>query len=554
MILDTQERIDRYNREGWWGQKTLLDCLRGHVEAQPETPCLLDPPNKGQLTGYEPEKLTYRELWRAVEATAEGLMGLGLTKDDIVLVQLPNCWDLAMLYLAIARAGGLISPVPMQWRFSELRYIAQITGARFYITSGDFHGFDHLELGARLQAACSGLERVLGLEEIRALSRRAPAGGEGAVELDANDIFTLCWTSGTEAEPKGCPLSHNNWIFTGTLEIELTGIRAGERLLTAGPLVNMASVGTTFIPWLIAGGTFVLHHPFDPVVWLTQMIEERINYTLLVPAVVNAIAKHPLVDQFDLSHVRSITIGGAPPSLWSASEFERRWAIEIGNIWGMNEGTGMVSGALDSPDLKRRIEGFPHYGKPGTHWKAQAAMAGQARIIDPVSGEELSEEGSVGELIYRGPNTMSGYFRRPDLNQKAFDNEGFFHTGDFFRIIDGDFISFYDRAKDIIIRGGFNISAQGVENLLLEHPGIQDVAAVAMPDERLGERVCVYVVTVDSRELTLEDITSFMQEKGVAVYKLPERLEIIDAIPRNPVGKILKNLLREDIKKKLQSV
>jgi len=316
----------------------------------------------------------------------------------------------------------------------------------------------------------------------------------------------------------------------------------------------MASVGTTYIPWLIVGGTFVLHHPFHPVIWMRQMIEEKVNYTLLVPALVNAIAKHPLVDEFDLSAVRSITIGGAPPALWSAQEFERRWGMEIGNIWGMNEGPGIVSGALDAPNLERRIEGLPQYGKRGVTWKGKLFSEGtETKLVDPETGEEITEVGRVGELLYKGSNVISGYFRRPDLTEKAFDKQGFLRTEDLFRIMEGNFISFVDRGKDIIIRGGLNISALEVESILLEHPKVLDAAAVPMPDEILGEKVCVYVVPREGEKVTLGELTSFMKEKSIAAYKLPQRLEITKEIPKDRAGKILKNILKDDIRNKLKS-
>jgi len=184
-----------------------------------------------------------------------------------------------------------------------------------------------------------------------------------------------------------------------------------------------------------------------------------------------------------------------------------------------------------------------------------SAMAGNfhAKIVDPATGEEMTEIGQVGELHYRGPNVMAAYFRDPENTAKAFDTDGYFNTGDLFQIKDGNCIGFFDRTKDIIVRGGFNISAQEVENMLLGHAGVADVAAIAMPDDVMGEKMCVYVVPKGEGKITLSDITSFMKEKGIAVYKLPERLEFIDAIPRNPVGKILKKELRQDIRNKLDS-
>jgi len=173
------------------------------------------------------------------------------------------------------------------------------------------------------------------------------------------------------------------------------------------------------------------------------------------------------------------------------------------------------------------------------------------KLVNPAIPEGPKAVGDVGELWYRGPNVIPCYFRRPDLTAKAFDSEGYFNTGDLFQLKDNDCIGFFERAKDIIIRGGYNISAQEVENMILGHPKVMDAAAVAMPDENLGERTCIYVVPKPGESLTLEEIKAFMTEKGIAVYKIPERLEIIAAIPRNPVGKILKKELREDIRKKL---
>lgn len=552
MILANQERIKEWTEKGAWGKVTLLDYFNGHVQEQPAKVCLADPPNREALTGHPPEQLTYAELAKAVEAVAEGLAAQGIRKDDIVMVQLPNCWELAMLYLAIARTGGLISPLPMQWRRSELEYIASLTEAKAFITIDTFGGFKHLEQASQLVEKFPSIKSVISLEDIRRMAKGTPTGSLGDVKIDPNDAFTLCWSSGTEAEPKGCPLSHNNWIFQGKFCYETAPIKPGDNLITAGPLVNMASVGTVYIEWLIGGGKLCLHHPFDGPTFIMQLMKEQIHYTLLVPAIVNALLKHPKVDQFNLSFMRAITIGAAPPSLWSVQELKRRWGIEFANIWGQNEGTANVAGPYDIPDLEMRLDHFPHYGKPGAKWGSPLRQHLRLKVVDPLTGKELTEEGAVGELWYRGPNVIPGYFRRPDLTEKAFDAEGFFNTGDLFQIKDNDCLGFFDRTKDIIIRGGFNISAQEVENMLLGHPKVMDVAAVAMPDENLGEKVCVYVVPKGEEAPTLEDLAAFMVEKGIASYKRPERLEIVSAIPRNPVGKILKNILRDDIKKKLK--
>lgn len=553
MILASQESIREWTEKGAWGKKTLIDYFKENVARQPDAVCLADPPNKEALVGLAPERLTYRELDRAVDATAEGLIARGIKKDDIIMVQLPNCWELAMLYLAITRSGGLISPLPMQWRQHELEYIAGITEARAIVTVEEFGSFRHGETARGIQSRFPSIRDVITLSEIREMAKGEVTGRLDRITIDANDIFTLCWSSGTEAEPKGCPLSHNNWIFQSSFCYEVAPIEPGDNLITAGPLVNMASVGTVYVEWLMGGGKLALHHPFDGPTFIMQLMKEEVNYTLLVPAIVNALLKHPKVDSFNLSKIRAITIGAAPPSLWSVQDMKRRWGIDFANIWGQNEGTANVAGPGDIPDLEMRIDHFPHYGKPGSKWLTVSSLRKNLRmkLVDPATKKEITEVGGVGELWYKGPNVIAGYFKRPDLTGRAFDAEGFFNTGDLFQVKSNDCVGFFDRTKDIIIRGGFNISAQEVENHLLGNPKVMDVAAVAFPDEALGEKVCVYIVPKPEEKIDIEEIRAFMKEKGVAAYKIPERVEITGAIPRNPVGKILKKVLREDIKKKL---
>ncbi|MEJ5366221.1 MAG: AMP-binding protein [Desulfosoma sp.] len=549
MILASPERILEYTTKGCWGARALLDDFKQHARTTPERTAVVDPLNKEALVGTAPERVRYADFDRAVEATASALRAEGIDKDDIVLVQLPNCWELAMLYLAVARAGAVISPMPMQWRAKEITYVAELTQAKAMITVNTFHGFGHRAMAEEVARKVPTLKKIYTYEDVRRMIQEKPDPALSAIRVDADDIFTLCWTSGTEAQPKGCPLSHNNWRCQAAVALA-SGMEPGDVMLTAGPLVNMASVGTVYVPWLRFGGTVILHHPFDPQLLLKQMVQEQIQYTLLVPAVVNLILKHPAAQGVDLSSVRVITVGSAPPSLWSMEEFKRRWNVDIGNIWGQNEGTALVSGVREVPDMKIRVDHLPRYGAPGVEWSTPMARFVQTKVVGP-DGSELSEDGAVGELLYRGPNVIPGYFKRPDLNAQAFDAEGYFRTGDLFQIAGDRYLKFFERAKDIIIRGGYNISAQEVENVLLAHPAVQDVAAVGMPDENLGERTCVYVVPKPGQTVTMESITAYMREQGVATYKLPERLEVVEAIPRNPVGKILKKELRRDIRKKI---
>jgi len=549
MILCPSEKRREYREKGYWGDRTLLDAFGEQVREAPERAALVDPPNKQELVGLPPQRVSFRELDRAADAVATALLRLGIQKDDVVMVQLPNVWELALAYIAVARAGAVIAPLPVQWRGREFSYIAALTRARAFVTVEEFRGFNHLRMGEEQKRSLPGLQHVLSLAWLReAVEGPVDRDLLSTVRTGADDVFTICWTSGTEAEPKGCPLSHNNWIFQGNILKKAGGFRPGDVQLCLAPLVNMTALGVQFVPWLLFGGTFVLHHPLDVELSLRQMVEEKVHFTIMPPAMMNMILKHPRIDDYDLGSIRTVTSGSAPLSPWAVEEFQRRWGIEVVNIWGQNEGTGLISGPADIPDPAKRAGVFPDWGRPGTVWSVAGV---ETKVVVPEDRRPVTQPGGVGELAYRGPNVMPGYFGRPDLNGKAFDDQGFFYTGDLFQIKEENHLAFFDRKKDIIIRGGFNISAQEVETSLAGHPKVLDVAAVAVPDEVLGERTCVFVVPRPGQTVDLAELVSFMKEGDMAVYKLPERLEIIDRIPRNPVGKIVKSVLREEILRRL---
>ena len=540
MILHSPSTIEHYTAAKLWGGRTLLDVVAAHVVDVPQRVAIVDTPDREALIGTPATSVTWSEFGKAVDAIATGLIRRGLKKDDVVVAQLPNVWELIALYFAVSRAGGVLSPVAMQWRETELRNVAEASQAQLYIGVKNFKGFDHISMAAKLGYA------TLAIEDVTALAAQAPDQALlDAVSVSANDIFSLCWSSGTESHAKGCPMSHNNWLYQMRLVPNTAGIQEGDRVLAPAPMVNMTGA-VAWLSWLAARGTLLLHHPLNVELFLKQILTEKVQFTILVPAILNMILKLPNVDSLDLSSIRSIATGSAPPSRWSMEEFKRRWNIEICNLWGQTEGTGLVGGPVDVPDLAMRSEHFPWWGKPGLEWPS--TMEGvQAKLLDE-QDKECTQPGEVGELVYRGPNVFAGYYRRPDLAQNSFTADGFFRTGDFFIVRDERHIGFFDRKKDIIIRGGFNISAAEVENLVLTHPGVQEVAAVAVPDEIMGEKTCIYVVPKDKARLpTLEDIVDHLKQIGVAVYKLPEHIEYLDIIPRNPVGKILKAQLRQRV-------
>jgi acyl-CoA synthetase (AMP-forming)/AMP-acid ligase II len=537
MILHKPELIEEYRKKGFWGDRTLLERFSNNCAAHPEREAIVDPPDRPELVGTPAQRLTWAELEQAVNATASELVRRGFGKDDVLVVQLPNVWELAMLYLAAAKAGGMVSALPMQWRRKDVGYVKEMTTSRFYLCAESFRGFDYRALGQEL-----AFEQRLTLTDLTTIARGEP-GTEVNAEVSADDIFTLCWTSGTEAEPKGCPMSHNNWEYLINLVFTTCDLQPADRILCVAPLVNMTAVGVNYVPWLAAGGTLVLHHPITPDILMRQLTEERIQYTILVPAMLNMIVKLPNVDELDLSSIRTITTGSAPPSAWSMQEFKRSWDIDIVNIWGQNEGTSLVAGPADVPELDRRVDHFPWWGREGVNWPS-GIRGVEVKILDD-DDNLVTEPGGIGELCYRSPGLFAGYFQRPDITEKSFTDDGYFRTGDLFIVREPGFVGFYDRKKDMVIRGGFNISSVEVENAVQGFAKVLDVAVIPEPDDILGERVCICVVPRDETDPpTLDEINDYLKAEGVSVYKLPEKLKIIDEIPRNPVGKILKKELR----------
>jgi len=556
-ILAAKEQIERFTREGWWDNVTLPERFKRSVERCPDRTAIVDAPNKEEFAGYKPERLTYRELDEKVDRAASFLLNAGVGKDDIIIAQMPNTIELVAAYLAAWRIAAILSPVPMQWRRHELGYVCRHTGGKMFITARDFRGFNHLEMVRKLQAEHPTLKHVVTLDSFHeAMTGHTTRKdlNEAMAKLDANDVAVIQWTSGTEAEPKACPMSHNNWGFMKFIYCpEYKGgiLRDGYSMLNPAPLVNMTGIGVGLIPWILISGTFILHHPFDPVLFMMQLIEERVDFAGAVPAMAVGMLKHPAVDTFDLGKLKYFAQGSAPPPAWTFVEMKQRWGIESMNIWGQNEGTYLSSTPEAIPDLEKRASGFPRPWR-GVKWDIPFFQAVEVKIVDPVTSHELTKPGEVGELCYRGPSVIPCYFNQPALTKQAFDEEGFFRTGDLFQILDEHIVAYFDRKKDLVIRGGFNISAAEVENILKEHPKILDVAVIGMPDPTLGERVCAYVVLREGETVTLSDVKGLMENGGVAIYKWPERIEIIKEIPRNPVGKALKTILRKELKEKLE--
>jgi acyl-CoA synthetase (AMP-forming)/AMP-acid ligase II len=571
MILCPEERILDYTEKGWWGTATLDDLVRRSVREHPGAIAVVDPSNRAEFTDGSPRRLTWAELDREVDRLAARLLEAGLEKDDIIAVQLPNIIELIEVYLAAGRIGVVASPFPVQYRDYEIEQLIPFIEAKVFVTATRIGKHNHAEMAVNLQAKLPSLrqvlawgenlpERVVGLDRLMAEPHDdlSLANYRQANPVSANDILTICWTSGTEGRPKGVPRSHNDWLVPAYGTVDAAELEPGCTVLNPFPLVNMAGIGGMLVPWLLTGGKLVQHQPLNLMVFMQQIAVERVNYTVTPPALLNMLLQNkPLLEKADISSIKTIGSGSAPLSPWMVKSWQEDYGIYVLNYFGSNEGATLVSGPNEMPDPENRALYFPRFGVSGYEWNARVSKMMQTRLVDLATGEDITGPGQPGELLIRGAAVMTGYYKAPDLNKHAFDDQGYFHTGDVFEISgEGDHLPFYryvGRSKDIIIRGGQNISPEEVENLLQGHPKVAEVAVIGYPDRVLGERVCACVAPRPDQEISLDELVSYLKEKKIAVFKLPERLIVLGNLPRNPVGKLLKGSLREQVRQKAAS-
>jgi cyclohexanecarboxylate-CoA ligase len=551
MFLTPPERVADHVARGWWEGTTVDALFQRTAAAGGDALALVDPPNRALLDGITPGRLSWKTLVDRVERTAAAFLALGLAKDDIVAVQLPNTVDAVVVLFAAARLGLIVTPVVMQYREHELGYILAQTTPRVFVTVATFAGHDHAAMAARLAAS------VPGMHVVTDIAARATAADPATVApyiaahpTDAAEVLTICWTSGTESRPKGVPRDHNHWLLNARVVAEATGMVAGDVLLNPFPLVNIGSIGGLVMPWLLLGGRLILHHPFDLGIFLGQIAAESVTYTIAPPAVLTALLDQPgLISGGAIASLRAIGSGSAPLSPWLIDGWLTRHAIQICNIFGSNEGASLFSSHVDVPDTTARARYFPRYGAEGIKWPGLTPSVMRTRLADPATGATITTPGQPGELRIGGGNVFAGYWRAPELTAAAFDEHDDFRTGDLFEIAgDGPLARFYrfvGRSKEIIVRGGVNISPAELDDLLVGMPLLAEAATVGIPDDRLGERVAVAVVPKGADVPDLAEVVAWMaRAHDVAVFKRPERLVVVDRLPRNAMNKVVRNDLR----------
>ena len=542
MRTSPEHRINELTASGHWGSETLHSLLAKNAGDKPSALAVKDQPNRAVLTDDEPLSLTWAELEAASTNLAAQFGALGLVEDEAVIVQLPNVAELMVVYYAASMSGLIVSPVPVQYGSHELQMLADALQAKTVITMPRLSNVE-LAHGARqaLPRLCVlefGSDLVIDTSE-PGICATLPAD-------DANRILSICWTSGTTGTPKGVPRSHNMWMASGRCSAQAGSMTGEDILLNPFPLVNMAALGGFLFPAALVGAAIVLHHPLDPPLFLQQLQDESATFTIAPPALLNQLAKTPQMwRQFDFSALRRIGSGSAPLAPSMIETFDRDYQKAIVNFYGSNEGISLFSTPETAPGPDVRASMFR---------KPESGALVATKVADPTSGKLLDEVGESGELLISGATVFDGYYASD--NQNVFAKDGYFRSGDLVEICgdSGNYYRIVGRCKDIINRGGMKVSPAELDVALEHHPAVVEAAVCAYPDERLGEKICaVLVLQADAVVPKLEDLQQFLLSQGFAKFKLPERIELIKQLPRNPLGKVQRFALQDALTENQES-
>jgi acyl-CoA synthetase (AMP-forming)/AMP-acid ligase II len=489
---------------------------------------------------------TFAEFKAEADALAAGLLGIGIGPGQIVAVQLPNWVEFCFLQIALSRIGAVIQPMHTVFRERDIGNLLRFCETDAMVVAESFKDVAYADMVRSLRDQLPRLKQVIvvrgegqgpGEHNLAALIE----DGRGHLERlaqaapKADDIFYLNFTSGTEGNPKGFLHSHNTII---SLMKQLTGYMPGDTvMLSCSPMTHSFGHFTTYYS-VLGGFLMVVMDRYSPSEILKMIHQVRITQLSGTPAHLYGILRHPDFAQYDTACIKSVTVGGARSSPELIEELKRTWGVKSANTYGMGETIVHTRTAPDDPDDKVRDS----VGRP--------VFGAQLKIVDPQNRQRQRAAGEVGEICFRGPTLFVGYHNQPAKTAETRDDEGWFYTGDL-GYVDGDgYLCFAGRAKEVINRGGSKIYPKEIEDILCLHPDIQDAAVVGMPDERLGERVCAYVVTRGQRDIPLVEVEHFFDAQKAMKYMYPELVVRLDTMPMTPTGKIQKVTLQQDAERR----
>ncbi len=531
----TDELIAENTASGVWRNLTLADQLDDVLARNPDKVLFIE----GKRS------VTVSEIARQARALASALQGRGLVAGDVVSFELPNWPETVAIDLACAMLGLVCNPIIPIYRDAEVTYILRDAGTKAFFIPTTFRKFDYADMVARHRAELPDLEHVItvrgsaeGADTFDDLLAEGDLDGFSRPDVDPNAVKLIMYTSGTTGRPKGVLHSHN------TIDTEIQAISNFLSLDDSDVILMPSPVSH------ITGYLYGIQMPFTlnaPAVFMEtwnaeaagDLIDEYgVTFTIAATVFLQELTDFARRNERPFPSLRFFPSGGAPVPpevIYNAhSAFER---CVCSRVYGSTEAPTVTLGvnSRDEEKLGATTEGL--------------IVGHEVKIVDPADGRELGV-GEEGEILSRGPEMCLGY-AADDHNAEAFEADGFFHTGDLAMMTEDGALVITGRSKDLIIRGGENISPREIEDALHEHPAIHEAAVVAMPHPRMGETGCAFVVLEDGATLSFEDMVTFLDRTGMAKQKYPERLEIIEAFPRTAAGKIRKNMLRDQIAAKV---
>lgn len=537
--LFTPEMIKKYTTEGFWKSVTFSDFWEKNAREHPDKVAISD----------SRTRLTWKEAVQLINRIALSFVGLGLEKDQVVVMQLPSCVELVLLHRACEKAGLLRLQAAYNLRQKEMAYILSHTEARVVVIPGVYRNFDYYEMMQELKTELPSLKHIvvwgeeippggLSFREMLSipLEKRYPEDYLKDRKIPATDFSLIGLTTGTTGLPKMVEIPACSLIASSNL-IDILHLTGHDVLAVVTGAVLGPNVAAYNMAPQVAARVVILEH-WTVEEGLKLFEKERVTVPCLVPTQLIEILSYPDLHKYDLGSIRVIKLTGAPLPYHVAVEAEKRLNCRIQNGYGTVDFGCISDTHIDDPDEVRHLT----VGRP--------PPGNEIKIVDSSGNGAGAEE--VGEILTRGPCGFSGYYKDPETTAKCRTRDGWYKTGDLGKIDRRGFLSIVGRAKEMIIRGGQNIYPIEIENILLTHPKVLAVGIVGIPDPFMGERCCACVVSKSGESFTFEEMIQFLKGEKIAAYKLPEKFIIFDSLPFVAGLKLDRKMLREEAMKRLK--
>jgi 2,3-dihydroxybenzoate-AMP ligase len=533
------EYAARYRAKGYWRDQSLAQEFDTVFERYADRVALIDGDTR----------YTYAELDKVADNLALNLLEIGLKPLDRVVPALPNVGEFVVLYFALQKIGAIPIAALVTHRYAEISQFVQLSGATTCVYAESQGDFAFAPIIDRIQAENASLKHriVLGapkggehsLRELIVRPATLPASRLADIKIDPMDPCIFQLSGGTTGIPKLIPRTGNDYAYNSKVAAEVVRVEADSVLLLVLPIAHNLPLACPGIQgFMFKGAKVVVHHNTRPEEMFALIQKHKVTHLKVVPALLIRLINDPSIGNYDLSSLKLIQSGGQ--RMQPEARTRTRQLIPTAFVqenFGMSEGLLMFVRHDDPEDVKLETCGRP------------VCWDDEVKLVDD-DGKEVAK-GEVGELTCRGPYTLRGYYGVPEYNARQFTPDGFYRSGDLMRQHPSGNYVVEGRKKDLINRGGEKISAEEIENLILMHLAVQNVACVPMPDAAMGEKTCAYVILRSGQSLTLKELVSFLLTKEIAKFKLPERLEIVPDFPVSTFGKVSKKALGERITAKL---